>query len=155
MITNGTDRELLSERHFRVGYILRKEKVSLGASDEAPITMISAFTLDGHYIGNSKFAHRLVVKRGIAPELADSSHNVCSIGFCAKEQRWYGWSHRAIYGFGIGAKVKEGDCAASSGWTDDYLAEHPEENTALPVGFTAHTLEDAKRMAVAFASSVG
>jgi hypothetical protein len=25
--------------------------------------------------------------------------------------KWYGWSHRAVYGFGIGDKVKTGDCA--------------------------------------------
>ena len=25
--------------------------------------------------------------------------------------KWYGWSHRATYGFGIGDKVKKGDCA--------------------------------------------
>ena len=23
--------------------------------------------------------------------------------------KWYGWSHRAVYGFGIGDKIKEGD----------------------------------------------
>lgn len=25
--------------------------------------------------------------------------------------KWYGWSHRAIYGFKVGDKVKKGDCA--------------------------------------------
>lgn len=25
--------------------------------------------------------------------------------------KWYGWSHRAMYGFGIGDKIKKGDCA--------------------------------------------
>jgi len=28
-------------------------------------------------------------------------------GFSTKNQKWYGWSHRAIYGFGIGSKVVE------------------------------------------------
>ena len=50
--------------------------------------------------------------------------------------------------------VKEGDCCASSGWTEEYLREHPEEDKSLPVGFKAKTLEDAKKMATAFAESV-
>ena len=65
------------------------------------------------------------------------------IGFSEKEQKWYGWSHRAIYGFGIGDEVKEGDCCASAA-----------PGKALPVGFKAKTLNDAKKMAEAFAESV-
>jgi len=33
------------------------------------------------------------------------------MGFSEENQKWYGWSHRAIYGFGIGSKVKPGDIA--------------------------------------------
>ncbi len=58
-------------------------------------------------------------------------------------------------GFGIGDVVKEGDCTNSSGWTEEYLIQHPECSLALPVGFEAKTLKDAKRMAIAFAESVG
>lgn len=39
------------------------------------------------------------------------SSNVACIGFSETEQKWYGWSHRACYGFGIGSKVEKGDCA--------------------------------------------
>ena len=148
-------RKLLSERHFKAGYVLRKELVS---GDEVgggpPFELISAWTPTGCYIGNSKDAYRLCVQRGIAPQLSQSEHGVCSIGFSERFQKWFGWSHRAIFGFGIGSIVKEGDCCASSGWTEDYLKEHPEADKSLPVGFTAKTLEDAKRMAVAFAESV-
>jgi hypothetical protein len=28
-----------------------------------------------------------------------------AIGFSEKEQKWYGWSHRAIHGFGSGDKI--------------------------------------------------
>ena len=119
------------------------------------VEMLSCFTLDGHYIGNERRARFLCNDRGIAPELAIPEHEVCSIGFSERDQKWYGWSHRAIYGFGIGSVVKAGDCAASSGFTDAYLAEHPEADMSLPVGFTAKTLPDARRIAVAFAESVG
>lgn len=33
------------------------------------------------------------------------------VGFSPKDNKWYGWSHRAIYGFCIGSEVKKGDCA--------------------------------------------
>ena len=65
------------------------------------------------------------------------------------------WSHRAIFGFGIGDVVKMGDCCASPGFDEEYIAKHPEADQSLPVGFEAVTLEDAKRMAIAFADSVG
>lgn len=60
------------------------------------------------------------------------------LGWSEKEQKWYGWSHRAIYGFKVGDKVKEGDVAA------EYL----------DVGFEAKTTDDAKKIASAFARGV-
>ena len=32
------------------------------------------------------------------------------VGFSPKDNKWYGWSHRAIYGFEIGSTCKIGDC---------------------------------------------
>ncbi len=147
------NRKVLSTRKYKAGYEVRTEQVFHNGDDEFTV-MKSAYNPSGDYIGNSVDGHRLVVKHGIAPEKRSPSHGVCSIGFCEREQKWYGWSHRAIYGFGIGDVVKEGDCCASSGWTDEYLAEHPEADESLPVGFEARTLEDAKKMAMAFAESV-
>ena len=118
------------------------------------VTLDVAYTPAGTYVGDLETAHFLCVKKGIKPE-ALLNHKVCSIGFCELEKKWYGWSHRAIFGFGIGAVAKEGDCVCSSGWTDEYLADHPEDDLSLPVGFTANTLDDARRMAIAFAESVG
>ena len=153
-MTAPLSRELISERRFRAGYVLRKEKVGLAPSD-IPTVMTSAFTPSGDYIGNQKTAYHLCVLKGIKPEKAEASHQVCSIGFCQQDQKWYGWSHRAIFGFGIGSVVEEGDCTASPGSTGDYLREHPEADKSLPIGFEAKTLDDARRMAVAFADSVG
>lgn len=31
-------------------------------------------------------------------------------GFSPKDQKWYGWSHRAIYGFKIGSTCEKGNC---------------------------------------------
>lgn len=32
------------------------------------------------------------------------------LGFNQEENKWYGWSHRAIYGFTIGSKTEKGHC---------------------------------------------
>ena len=114
----------------------------------------SAYTPKGDYIGDKRTAHLLCSKYGIKPEKRTPSSKVCSIGFSEKDGKWYGWSHRAICGFKIGDVVKKGDCTNSSGFTDEYLTEHPEEDRSLPVGFTARAIEDTRTMAVAFAESV-
>ncbi len=129
----------------------------------AIVSMISAFTPKEEYIGDIDWAIKLHEK-GIIPEVMPQKKGnkkvnggagcTCSIGFCEKENKWYGWSHRAMFGFGIGDKVKKGDCTNSSGWTEEYLKDHPEEDYSLPVGFEAKTIKDAKKMASAFADSV-
>jgi len=136
------------------GYELRTEWWKT-CEEEEPIKMVAAYSSkDGHYIGDAKNVHFLCHKMGIRPEVYQDKNNTCSIGFCKKEQKWYGWSHRAIFGFKIGDTVKKGDCAASSGYIEEYIIKHPECDLSLPVGFEAKTLDDAKRMAIAFADSV-
>ncbi len=41
------------------------------------------------------------------------------VGFSPKDNKWWGWSHRAAYGFTIGSECKKGDC--------NYVASTPEE----------------------------
>jgi hypothetical protein len=79
---------------------------------------------------------------------------VCGIAFSPQEQKWYGWSHRATVGFGIGHIVKQGDCATSSGYIKEYEDAHPEENKSVPAGFEVKNLKDAKKCAIAFSKSV-
>lgn len=62
--------------------------------------------------------------------------------------------NRVIHGFGIGDEVKEGDLTATSGWSPEYLREHPDDDYSLPVGFKAETLDDTRRMAIALAKAV-
>ena len=112
---------------------------------------------EGEEIGHKEYDKNfieLIKEHGIYPQKAKQSHCVCSIGFSEKEQKWYGWSHRAIFGFGIGHIAKEGDCHTTSGWIEEYLKEHPEEDISVPVGFECKTLEDCKKCALAFAESV-
>lgn len=163
------DIEVLAVRRYSIGYEVRTEKHWL-PRDEAgnidPVVVKSAYTPSGAYLGDSKWAHRLFNRYGVTKPETVPVHVCegdeppeklcCSIGFNERDQKWFGWSHRAIYGFGIGSVVDSEDhCCATSGWCDDYLAEHPELDTRLPVGFEAKNLDDAKRMAIAFAESVG
>lgn len=117
--------------------------------------MVSIYAKDGGYVGEYEYFEKLFIKRGIIPQKASQDDKTCSIGYSPTEQKWYGWSHRAMCGFSVGDVVKEGDCTNSSGYTEEYLRDHPGKNKALPVGFTAKTLTDAKTMAIAFADSVG
>ena len=81
-----------------------------GASDQTVIMEV-AYTPDGNYIGTPEFAAFLCGKRGIAPETITPNGKVYCIGFSGRDQKWYGWSHRAVYGFGIGSKIESSDCA--------------------------------------------
>jgi len=67
---------------------------------------------------------------------------VHSIGYSPKEKKWYGWSHRAIYGFGVGSKCKEGDCHFT-----------PKDRGGKGK-WTAKTIAGAKQMAKDFAEGV-
>lgn len=65
-----------------------------------------------------------------------------STGFSEKDQKWYGWSHRAICGFKIGDKIFEED------FGDDKtkFTEHGSKE--------CKTLDDCKKAAQAFSNYV-
>ncbi len=147
-------KKVLSVRKYKVGYESRELLIDGSIYGCEDFKLKVTYTPSGDLIGDNRLANFLCKKHGIKPEKRVKEHNCCSIGFSEREQKWYGWSHRACYGFKIGDVVCEGDCVTSSGWTDDYLREHPDEFVGLPVGFKAETLDDCKRMAIAFADSV-
>ena len=143
-------KEIEWTKKYDEGYILQKELVDGGGTNT---WLVAAYNLEGDYVGDEKTAEYLS-KKGIKAEKSDSKYTVCSIGFCESEQKWYGWSHRAMFGFGIEHITKEGNCECSSGFTEEYLKDHPEEDKSMPVGFECKTLEDCKKCAIAFAESV-
>lgn len=119
-------------------YVVRL--VKLDNVPESYNFMPAAFTSSGEYIGNPKDAERICVDRGIRPQYRKPDSGVCSIGFCEREQKWYGWSHRAMYGFGVGYRVESNDSVIGS--------EYPDE-----IGRTVTSLDEAKRMAELFAEA--
>ena len=79
--------------------------------------MAAISDIDGSYIGNEEFAEKLK-SMGIAAQ-ARPGRKVASIGFSETDQKWFGWSHRAIFGFSVGSKVSRGDCAyVPTDWDD-------------------------------------
>lgn len=79
--------------------------------------------IDGSFMDLAENTDRFKfwLKKGITEELQSSfeGKQTTNIGFNPEEQKWYGWSHRAIYGFGIGSTCKKGDCG--------YLAKDKED----------------------------
>lgn len=105
-------KEILFTRRYP-GYIYRRELVDDSEyGGDGGLEMICCYSSEtGDWIGNSKIAIMLCKKRGIRDiQKRKADHCVASIGFNPQEQKWYGWSHRAIYGFGIGSTCKEGNC---------------------------------------------
>jgi len=135
--------EFISKRKYEdLGYIAVKEKVWEPETPDSSWEMTSAFSpIDDGYIGDTKTA-RFLGKRGIKPQRASEDHNVCSIGFCEKENKWYGWSHRAIAGFGMGDKIFE----EKFGNDKTKFVKHGSKDVK--------TLEDAKLAATRFAGYV-
>ena len=68
--------------------------------------VVAARNKGGDYIGERRFAESLA-ERDIAPEMADKDHGVCCIGWSECEQKYFGWSHRAVVGFGVGDMIFE------------------------------------------------
>jgi hypothetical protein len=132
---------------LRENYDVRHEAFSTRDSSKVDknakqkIVVKSAYTKTGLYIGDEKDAIRLF-KLGIVPEYVSKSSNVCSIGFCAKEQKWYGWSNRAIAGFAIGDMIY-----------DPFFGN---ENTPFNQHglLTIRNLSEAKQSAINFAEDV-
>jgi hypothetical protein len=99
-------REVLREKD-KGNYILRRELVLPFPNEEAQ-EIETAYTKNGHYIGDEEIAKFLFDKVGLTKlEKARPKDNICSIGFHSGENKWYGYSHRGCVGFGIGDKIFE------------------------------------------------
>ena len=130
----------ISSRFYTAGYEARTEMVDCGVSD-GPMEMVNCYTPNGEWIGDKRLARDLCDKRGLTYiQKASPGDCVCSIGYSPAKRKWYGWSHRAIYGFGIGHIVRPGDCGYKEGM--------------FAGGNVIKTLADAKVAALAFAEDV-
>lgn len=136
--------ELSRVEYPKYGYYIKVERVKY-TGDSKHFEMRTAYTIDGDkYIGDEKTAKYLCKKKYLTklqPRLGGPG-KICSIGFNEQEQKWYGWSHRAIFGFGVGDKIFE------ENYGDDktVFSNHGSK--------TIRTLDDAKKSASNFAGYV-
>lgn len=108
-------------------YEYRREVFDYGDGQEHEIAF--AYTPSGDYIGNPKTARYLVIKRGLSDlQSRNGDPGPVQIGFSVPEQKWYGWSHRAIYGFGIGSTCKKGDCGYVPSTPSELFTEATEKD---------------------------
>ena len=116
--------------------------------DRAMSTHGEALGNEPVYICNPDFAEVLVVKRGLVqlqPGVDTPQPPICTIGFCPGDGKWYGWSHRAICGFGGGDKIFDERFPGATGHTP--FVKHG--------NITINTWEQAKLAASRFAESIG
>jgi len=133
------------EQVIKPGYTLQKEIVDdTDFGGDGAMEMESCYSLySGLYMGSPKMAKFLCEKMGIREiQPRTSNSNICSIGFNEAEQKWYGWSHRAICGFGIGDKI----------FNRKYGDENTKWNKRGKV--TIRNLSEAKQAAKSFAKYV-
>jgi hypothetical protein len=97
--------KVVSFKHYDV----RHEVWVIYPGDEEHI-VISAYSKQGYYVGAKKDADRLIKKYGIVhfQQRTEESAAV-TIGYSHLKKKWYGWSHRAIFGFKPGSKCKKGN----------------------------------------------
>ena len=76
--------------------------------------------VDGSYLTRVGMENDL----GFLLKLGITEHIKSGLGFNPTEQKWYGWSHRAIYGFGVDSACKKGDCGYSSDNKKDFAEEN-------------------------------
>lgn len=142
--SDGIQKSFISERD-KGFYIIRKEHWWMDGDEDGKCEIEACYTKDENnaYIGDKKMAYYLTKKIGITKfEKTHSSHCVCSIGFIEKEQKYAGWSHRALCKFGIGDKIFE----PNFGDDNTLYIKHGKK--------TIKTLADAKLAAIRFAKYV-
>lgn len=84
--------------------------------------------VDGAYLTRVGMENDLnfLLKNGVTDKIQDGygEPKTCCIGLNPTEQKWYGWSHRAMCGFGIGSECIKGSCGYSSSNKKDFHEEN-------------------------------
>lgn len=71
---------------------------------------------------------RLIKENGIKPEKININYSLETIGFSESQQRWYGWSPKAICGFGRGSKIQKGSIAYIPFTPEELIEEYIDAN---------------------------
>ncbi len=109
---------------------------------------------DGSYVGVPERAIRYL-RLGIRRFYTKEDGKTSCTGYSPESGKWYGWSHRAIYGFEIGYVVKGGSIVRGNGWIKGCPQYEESEKLKPPMGFVAETRYDCRYLAERFAEAVG
>ncbi len=96
--------EILSREDYH-GCELRKERLTgedAGLPEGESMEWEMVYAPDGGLVGPVKEAYVIIVEKGIMPQRRRPDLTGCSVGYAKRDQRWYGWSHRAAFGFAVG-----------------------------------------------------
>jgi hypothetical protein len=141
LLLENIDVEKLLKVEERDCYDIKTEIWSIRGNDKTEV--LAAYNKAGKYIGEPKTAKMLTEKFGIKQiEPANPEGTVCCIGFNPDKETWYGWSHRAICGFGKGDMVYE----ENFGTDKTPFKKHGRVKI--------ENMEQAKQAAIKFAESV-
>ena len=151
-------------RRFKT-FDLHEEVWSMEGCGDTPIKVYRNKQGDfiaSRYNRNRPGLVKAIARLGITPEKASRKHSVCSVGKSAKDGKWYGWSHRAMVGFGLGDRIFQERYTASGKICD--ACKEMEDCEGLPcpnsIPFVQHGKKtitndvEARKAAVAFARSV-
>lgn len=109
--------------------------------------------IDGSYICIDPEGVDFLLNRGITEQIQNSRNekdHTSNIGFNPVEQKWYGWSHRAIFGFTIGSEVKKGNCGFKPRNEEEFLEDSIrfwESEDHLDIAGMIVTNDEGKRVA--------
>lgn len=83
--------------------------------------------VDGSYLTRVGMENDLnyLLKLGITEDIHDGygEPQTSCIGFNTLEKKWYVWSHRAIFGFGVGSECKKGSCGYEANNKKDFVED--------------------------------
>lgn len=78
---------------------------SVGKIHKNEFLMVSMYSdVDNSYVGTPEDANQLV-NHGLTRVQNGTGGGTANIGFNPKKEQWFGWSHRAMVGFGVGDRI--------------------------------------------------
>lgn len=105
------------------GYVIEKVLIPKNSycGNEQEFEMEYALNENGDYIGSVEDAKYICEEKGIRPITTEENSKTCSIGKSVIDGKWYGWSHRAMYGFEPGSECTPGNCHYKPNTIEEYL----------------------------------
>ncbi len=97
-----------------------------------------------------KFQDWLLIKS----QKRDPKHSAYSFGKSDADGKWYGWSHRAVAGFGAGDKVTGDDSGKKSTPGKGSDGTNDWDNATYEPDFTIKNDDHAKQVAMQFSDNV-